>query len=216
MRIFWVTGFFVISLAGNVHGEPLIRGAFGLRLGVPVDVSRLKSRPIQSEVYIGALHHYFRPKYAHPLLDDNYSVWVTPQSRTVIAIRADGGFTYTYGSKYESWPSYHSMLKSGQAECRTNRNRLALQLDGRYALPRQTLEDGGNRYVGAGRTGGHYFWYTYTDGHNKIRLGCRDSQEYNKNHRHEITISLELYYELGNYRGLLTREGGQLNEARGL
>ena len=197
----------------SIHAEPLIRGAFGMRLGEPVDASRLTSKPFKSEKYLGTLHHYFRPEHPHPIFYE-YSVWVTPKSRTVIAIRALSGVVATRGLKNTYWDRWSSVLKEGLEDCYRSQNRLAVQLDGRYNLLRTETE--GNRRHFRGFSGYHHIWYKYTDGNNNfITLGCRDYTDWEKD-RHRYHVDLELYYRLGNYYGLLSREGAEIDEARGL
>ena len=212
MSRIWGASLFLISVAAtNVYGAPLIREAFGVQLGSPVEVRRLKSKAFQSETYIGSLHHYFRPKHAHPMLDE-YSLWVTPKSRTVIAIRGLGGYTFKMGTKYENWnPDRNSKFQSGRDECRRNRDRVAQQISGRYGLSQRQTKDGRLYTWGGSRY--RYVWYTYTDGYNHIRLGCTDIDDGD-----DVSIVLEVYYEMGKkkYQALLRSEAAQLDDARGL
>ena len=57
-----------------------------MSMGETADETRLTSAYVESRVFPGSLHAFFKPIHAHPLLDE-YSIWVTAESRTVVAIR---------------------------------------------------------------------------------------------------------------------------------
>ena len=227
----------ILSVPSITYAET-IKTAFGVTLGGQFDESMKISKFTRSNLFAGALHAYFQPSNPHPLLK-KYSVWLTSETKTVVAIRAhaddrDHSFNYIgpkppmnvlseqrererrdWGRQYyKSKKKLRFMFKSWTPKFGT----IADQLDGIYghldtqdSLPNPRFM-GRDNYTQERGFGG---WKTYSDRAASIKLSlmCYNRVRLRKVESRAIWCSLILMYKLATLKEMLAKEA---KDAQGL